>query len=148
MPFDQEYESRDEYRRRRAWERRVKKKLLKVVTILVLLLAALIALVLLLLLRGRMAVMNEEFGQTASTSSFAMQFIGERTEAPTPTPEPTPEPVPEDVEPDYGEVPYISTEYMWSAKYSYSLQLRQPSFKCWTNGSKKFPVRTVSPEKR
>ena len=115
MPFDREYETREEYRRRRSWERRIKKKLLRVVTVIVLLLAALIALVLLLLLRGRMAVMNEEYGTTASTSSFAMQFIGERTEAPTPTPEPTPEEVPEEAEPDYGEVPYISTDYMWSA---------------------------------
>ena len=70
MPYDRDYETRDQYRRRRDRERRLKKKLLRAVTAIVLLLAALIAVVLLLLLRGRMDVMNEEFGAGASASSF------------------------------------------------------------------------------
>ena len=114
--YDRDYETRAEYRRRRDRERRFKKKLLKMVTVIVLLLAALIALVLLLLLRGRMSVMDEEFGTTASTStSLRMQYVGERTEPPTPTPTPTPEPVEEDAAPDYGEVPAIDTSGMYSA---------------------------------
>lgn len=115
MPYDRDYETRDQYRRRRDRERRLKKKLLRAVTAIVLLLAALIALVLLLLLRGRMDVMNEDFGAGASASSFKMQYVGERTEEPTPTPTPTPEPEQVEEEPDYGEVPFISTDYMWSA---------------------------------
>ena len=45
----------------------------------------------------------------------------EETPAPTPTEEPTPEPTPEIEEPDYGEVPYISTDYMIS---SYGMMVR------------------------
>ena len=114
--YDRDYETRAEYRRRRDRERRLKKKLLKMVTILVLLLAALIALVLLLLLRGRMTVMEEEYGSAATAStSLRMQYVGEKTDPPTPTPTPTPEPEEEETEPDYGPVPAINTEGMYSA---------------------------------